>query len=353
MNGVHAGPSGGENIPHRAPPTKNCSGGSGGGAPRVGGAAAAAAGGGLDTLAQPCQSPRKDDRDKLRKRAKAKHMTLPLAVSLAELRSPLETAYRNTIYCAAFLEQQEDGRITTRYCGNRWCILCARVRTARAINGYLPVLSEWQDRWFVTLTIRNVSGAALKGAINDMLEDFREIRRAIKRTDKLVVKTLRKVECTHNPIRGDFHPHFHLVVEGKAVAERIIVRWLARRSDAGASAQDMRPCDEDGLMELFKYFTKLSVRLSLTDHRRIGPDALDVIFMAMRRRRVYQPVGFVLPKPDEVDEEAPIGRDDVTRAWSRCGERIVWEWSQSFEDWLDYSTGQMLTGISSPTIQSL
>ncbi len=72
-------------------------------------------------------------------------MSLPLAVALAELRSPLEKSYRNTVYCADALEQDESGTLKGRYCGNRWCLVCNRVRTARAINRYWAAIAAWPD----------------------------------------------------------------------------------------------------------------------------------------------------------------------------------------------------------------
>jgi len=103
-------------------------------------------GGALDTLAQlgqrSSQRARSDAKparsEILLKRARAKYFSTPLAINLAKLRSPLEKSYRNTVYCSATLSQ-EDGKIVGSYCGNRWCMVCNRIRTARAIHRYLPM----------------------------------------------------------------------------------------------------------------------------------------------------------------------------------------------------------------------
>lgn len=76
----------------------------------------------------------------------------------------------------------------------------------------------------------------------------------------------------------------------------------------------------------------------------ISPSALDVIFQSMKGHRVYQPVGFTIPRevPDESAESiAPV---DATEASTRRGERITWEWCQSVHDWVDPETGECLTG---------
>jgi hypothetical protein len=51
------------------------------------------------------------------------------------------------------------------YCGNRWCMTCARIRTGMAMERYLPTLKAWGDVWFVTLTVRNVPAAELRDTI--------------------------------------------------------------------------------------------------------------------------------------------------------------------------------------------
>jgi hypothetical protein len=94
----------------------------------------------LDKLAQPSQRTPRDSKENLRKRARAKFLSLPLAVDLAELRSPNEKSYRNTIYCASVLVQTPDGKLTGRFCSTRWCLVCNRVRTARLIYAYGPEL---------------------------------------------------------------------------------------------------------------------------------------------------------------------------------------------------------------------
>ncbi len=257
-------------------------------------------------------------------------------------------SYRNTVYCGSVVRQHADGRLTSRYCGARWCFVCNRVRTARAIIRYSEGLSGWKDPQFVTLTIPNVSGAELKAAIDEMIAAMPRICLAIRRTDKLAVRLLRKLECTYSHRFDNFHPHFHLVVEGTEVAERIVARWLANYPAANRAAQNIRPCDEFQLRELFKYFTKLTTQLSGTNRAPIPAEALDTIFRAMRRKRVYQPMGFKAIPLLGNDEEGHVGDDAVNLAWKRQGELVQWEWSQRFHDWLDYSTGEILTDFVPP-----
>ncbi len=303
--------------------------------------AGAVAGAVLDTLAQPCQSPAQATLDILRKRARSKFLSLPLATRLAELRSPLEKSYRNTIYCASTL-RQNGGKLVGKYCGNRWCLVCNRVRTARAISRYKPVLDQWREPMFVTLTVRNVQGEQLAETIGEMLARFAAARRGITRTDGLSFEALRKLECTHNQHRGDYHPHFHALVNGRAAAEALRTRWLAAWGDqADAQAQDVRAATPGSAHELFKYFTKLAS--SAGGKKQFIPvEALDTIFRAMRGRRVWQPVGFTATP--QVDEEAQIGTDGTTEALTPAADGAEWEWMQDQHDWVDHRTGELLTG---------
>lgn len=315
----------------------------------------------LDTLAQLGQTDRPrpggfepasagDDSARLGtllKRARARYFSLPLAVSLAELRTPLERSYRNTAYCTATLSQ-EDGVITGTYCGNRWCLVCNRIRTARAIERYAPPVREWQDRWMVTLTLKNVPAQQLPETLRGMVADFQAVKLGMRRTDRVKLIALRKLECTYNAVTDEYHPHFHLVVEGEVAARLLLKRWMERHpGTTSRRGQDIRRCDDAALGELFKYFTKL---LAKTRHKTqagkltsapVPAAALDVIFRSMRGRRVYQPVGFRVAA-SAVDDEAEIAPQQSTPAPTT--ERVVWEWRQSVSDWVDGETGECLTG---------
>ncbi len=302
----------------------------------------------LDTLAQLDQASPTAGRDKLANRARAKFISFPLAIALAELRSSLEKGYRNSVYCAAILEQDESGKLRGRYCGNRWCLVCNRVRIARAINRYLPAISQWSRPHLVTLTLPNVKADDLAATIDLMIRDIVAIGRAIRRTDKLVLRALRKLECTYNPERDDYHPHFHIAVEGAAAAEAIVGRWLALHPEASPSAQDARPCDATALRELFKYFTKLIAKTTSSGAgRMVAPaEALDVIFTAMVGRRVFQPMGFKVATPPAHDEDAEVGAMGDTTVAKRLGEAVNWEWMQSLHDWIELETGEILSGYT-------
>ena len=303
-------------------------------------------GGALDTLAQLGQkhsSERSADRARkantLTRRARAKYFTTPLAIKLAMLRSSLETTYRNTAYCSGTLNQQ-DGKITGTYCGNRWCMVCNRIRTARAITRYLPTIETWPDKHLVTLIVKNVTEAMLPYAISEMIQAFQATKLAMRRTDRAKLIALRKLECTYNYRTGEYHPHFHVIVASEQSARLLVIRWLDwHEGRADIKGQDIRRCDNGTAMEIFKYFTKMVAKTRI-----VPPAILDVIFQSMKGHRVYQPVGFTIPRNISDESSEAIAPINATEAPTRPGERISWEWCQSLADWVDLETGECLTG---------
>jgi hypothetical protein len=272
-----------------------------------------------------------------------------LAVALAEHGGELERSYRNTVYCAStVLQSAYSEKLRSEYCGNRWCLICNRVRIARSINKYEPRLIEWPDRWFLTLTVPNCSGADLRLTLHAMQIACRRINQSVRQTDKIVFRALRKLEVTYNGTRDDYHPHYHFVFDSREAAGLWLARWMRHWPDASMKGQDLRRAGDGSLVELFKYFTKLTTPGGNGTKRYVPVAALDVIFLSMRRKRVYQPLGFagVAAVPDE---DAEIGAEGDTEAIHAVGHDAVWRWDQAVTDWVDQLTGELLTDYT-PTV---
>lgn len=287
----------------------------------------------LDKLAQLCQVPKtgacsdaKNDINKLKKRARSKFMTNSYTVHLANLKSPLQKSYNNTIYGCSTTLLQTEKKITTTYCNNRWCLVCNRIRTAKMINAYMPVFEEMKDKIFLTLTIPNVKEEHLRESIKKMTKTFRIIQKYTK------AKGLRKLECTYNPIRDDYHPHFHFIVENEAQAQEILLEWLKRYPNSNKAAQDIRKCTDATVYELFKYFTKIIVK-----DKNIYIKELDVIFQSMRNLRVYQSFGGIKSVKEEIEDIIAEEYDYLLTK-----NEAIWHWFEC--DWVDYETGETLTG---------
>ncbi len=275
------------------------------------------------------------------KRARVKFLTEALAVGLANVPgSKLTKSYWNTFYCSSILHKKGDS-LTGKYCKNRWCLVCCRIRSAQLIKQYAPVLESWPDKHLVTLTVPNCSGAELVATKEQMKAGFDRIRHTFQMQHRrgqrpAPLVALRKLEATHNPDRNDYHPHYHLVVPDLASANELRAAWLGQFPSAQWKGQDVRPANAGAAHELFKYFTKLVTTQSKERFIRLAP--LNVIFEAIAGGRTFQVFGIQAPKPDEqlVDEEATALAEELNID-------AVFEWVQAQADWIDKESGEMLT----------
>lgn len=275
------------------------------------------------------------DKQVLLKRARSKYLSKQLAHKLRQCNpeSPLTESYFGSMLCSGVM-RQEGRKLVTTYCKQRWCAVCNRIRTAKAISGYLPVIRDLNDVYFVTLTKKTVPGADLKASIDLMNKSWRKITDTARKKRE-GFKGVRKAECTIRP--GDqYHYHYHVIVSGKENAEWLVNAWLKRLKElSDPKAQDVRPADERSLKEVFKYFTKLTASSkngvrSLYEYRR-----MDVIFQSMRGRRVFQPFGGLRVVSEELEDVNGQDFESLEEA------EQVWQWHS--EDWIN-EAGECLTG---------
>lgn len=286
----------------------------------------------LDTLAQLAQK----GPSRLLLRARSKYLTGSLAIGLAELHSPLEKYYRNAFYCNHTLVQVGE-TVTGKYCNSRICYVCNRIRTAKLINGYATQLKAMRDARFVTLTRTNVSGDILRDTVSGMLDTVRRILRRYNNRGKVTHNGIRKIEITHNTVTDTFHPHFHFVCDGLAVAEQLVADWLELNPGiTDIKAQDIRPVDENSLLELFKYSTKLVVKRD--GRHELHLQAVDVITRALYGRRIIQPYGRIRRVSEDVDDL----RSD---SYPELPEYDLMEWCWHEHDWIGEG-GECLTGFT-------
>ncbi|MFN9114727.1 MAG: protein rep [Bacteroidota bacterium] len=291
----------------------------------------------LDKLAQPGHHHRhRSQVSPLQKKARHVYFSKRLARNLSELDSPLHDQYRNTVTSCCTYGEQVGNKIKFKYCNARWCTTCNRVRTAKLINGYLPVINQMSDAYFVTLTRINVLGSELRHEIESLNKLFSSIVKSIRR-QKIACNGIRKLECTYNDKENNFHPHFHLIVDGYDTAKMFVDRWLQRCQEqnikADKKAQHIQKADENSTKELFKYTTKL-VTSTKTD-RAIYLPALDVIFQSMYGKRTFQPFGNVRMVKEDI-EEIQSQEYDIPIV-----EHAIYVWNDN--DWFDMLTGLPLS----------
>jgi hypothetical protein len=315
--------------------------------------------GSLDTLAQlatkgdlPLEfdcSTSMSDKANLLKRARRKYFTNRVLWKLIDAaksntNSTLHKSYWNTYHCSRNLFLNDNGTITGKYCNTRWCMVCNAIRTAKHINQYSPIVKQWENPYFVTLTGKTIDSNLLKDRIEVMQKIFVRIRKLhSKKSQRSQIdfdfKGIRKLECTHNYMTNKYHPHFHIICNCKSSADFLVSNWIRCCTDEGIevnrAAQDARPANGKSLVELFKYMTKVVTNRGgdKKNKRIIDGIALDIIFNAMKGKRTVQPFGF---KVSNKNGSKANGLPTIGLVLS------VLTWSDEYADWLD-KDGYMLT----------
>jgi hypothetical protein len=290
----------------------------------------------FNTLAHLDQTPSKQlDNSKLQKledskknyqnRARAKAITNSYLFDLIDLNNKMSSSYWSTFHCSNVI-LQDNNRAKAKYCKQRWCIVCNRIRTAKIINDYKPEIDKFKAPQFVTLTLPNVKAKELKKTIEKMNTTFSNITRKLKR-EKHTIKALRKYECTYNKTTNEYHPHYHILIDNKETGEAIINQWLKNVPTANRVAQDIRPANETSLIELCKYFTKIVAKDTDT-----VPKALDIMFRAIRNKRTFQAIGIRSASTKTIDEEfTELEAQEINHKEDK---QEIYVWKQSIYDWV-------------------
>jgi hypothetical protein len=267
----------------------------------------------------------------LQKRARAMAINYPLVLKLVSIQSPLNKSYWQTFHCSRTIIQDGD-KLKARYCNQRWCSVCNRIRTANLMRGYLPEIDAMVDPQFVTLTRPNVKGSYLRSTFIDMQTKFTQCKGVLVKQG-VVLNGIRKVETTYSEPRDDFHPHFHCIVDGKQEAELLKEQWLIKNPKALHYLQQVKPCTDP--IELFKYFTKLLTK----DGQFLAPQ-MDIAFKAMKGKRVFQPFGTVRKQTEDIklsDTTLVDWKPEATEIWT-------FESSGKFSDWYN-ANGEALSEV--------
>ena len=296
-------------------------------------------------------------KEALKGRAKRKTITQIMMLNLISIAQEngepeLEKSYWNTYYCQQKIVTA-DGRLYGKYCKNRFCTLCCSNRKAEMINKYHPIMKNWKDPYFLTLTVKSCKAHQLKGYINSMQKTFQKIigkhRKRYQRGRGLKLIGVKSLESNFNPIKGTYNPHFHIITKEKWMAEVILDEWLSR-SKKGYTlrwSQNLQPVSnlEAGLIEIIKYGSKIFTEPDLkkkakqTDTAHIYLKALDTILTAMKGKRIFDRFGFNAPKSTEPNYTP-------AKLLSIYDE---WEYDTESSDWINTVTGEVLTQYKLPS----
>ncbi|MFM8758714.1 MAG: protein rep, partial [Methylophilaceae bacterium] len=282
----------------------------------------------LDTLAQ------------LGKRARAKYVLQPLLLALVDQAkadkdgADMEASYWSSYHCASQIKQSGQ-KLTSEYCNQRWCLVCSRIRTAKAINKYKPHLEQMTEAQFVTLTDRTVTAEYLPTRLLEFKLAINQIVSVMKKRGTPLIG-IRKIECTYNAKENRYHPHFHFLIDGEYEANVLVAEWLKRRSTASEKAQNIKTADEDTLVELFKYTAKHCSK----GQKVMNAPALHTIYKALRGVRTFQTLGgFGMGEIEKEGEELKL----TSRPYLELKpQKTYWNWKVC--DWHNVDNETPLTG---------
>lgn len=297
--------------------------------------------------------------ESLASRASSKYISKTISFALSKVYgSSLNSSYRRSYNCGDKVIV-ENGMAKSEYCKNRWCLVCNRIRTAQLMNDYLPVVDNWSaESYFVTVTIPNVTKSQLSIGLQKMQSAFTTIKRRMKRSYNLNFIAMRKIECTYNSQRNDYHPHYHIVFKGEESGNVFISEWLKEFPEASDKAQDIRAADINSTKELFKYFTKIFAKTGEKDNLgndlyEFDPYSMNPIFESMKGLRTFQTYGFKkkdYEKPENADYTQIIndtvdelGLDEKKIEVNENISDGVYRWVE--DNWYNDNTGEVISSF--------
>ncbi|WP_421811065.1 protein rep [Flagellimonas sp.] len=298
-----------------------------------------------------------NESEALKRRAKRKTITQVMMLKLIDIAKEkgepeLEKAYWNTYYCQQRVITA-NGRLYGKYCKNRFCTLCCSIRKAELINKYYPVMSNWEDPYFLTLTVKACNAHNLPRYINKCIFGFQRInakfRKRYQRGRGRPLIGVRSLECNFNPVKKTYNPHFHIITKDKVTAEILRDEWLKLWTPKFAikRCQDLRKIYdlESGLIEIIKYGSKiftepdLKKRAKQTDTAQIYIKALDVILASFKGKRIFDRFGFNAPKQQKVKKAS---------VKLLCNFK-EWEYDPEKADWVNTSNDEVLSHFKLPS----
>lgn len=285
---------------------------------------------------------------------------------------------------------------TSRYCGNRWCVQCNRIRTAKQIALYGKALEEMSNPLFLTLTVRNpqvfngqVFGIGiLENTYEDMYKKMVKIKDLARKQGRILQLIMKfEVSVTNALHYGEVHPHLHIIIDNifpinvanrngvydlnelmqdetnLTNAEFVLKHWMRLNDGIQLSAQDIRIADTKSIYELFKYMCKLFVK--------VGNDFvfparyMDYIFSEMKDRKLFkvwdlervkvvkEDVEKLQSQINDFEVEDGLYRWNETNYFNVSRNEFFFSTQSPLDNNNDYSDGDGIELVSFPISESL
>jgi hypothetical protein len=212
----------------------------------------------------------------------------------------------------------------------------------------------------LTLTVKAVKAKSLNKWISGMFRAFSLIqgkyKKRYQRGKSIQLIGIKSLECNFNPITKTYNPHFHILTANQKIAEVLKREWLQiwRYKDnpdkiiVSPRAQFIRKVDnlERDLIEVIKYGSKIFTEPDIKRKSRkeksplppiIYAQALDIIFTAMKGKRIFERFGFNLPRAERPQPKS-----------QQVFEFENWMYDLAANDWINPDSGECLTNYLVP-----
>jgi hypothetical protein len=293
----------------------------------------------LDTLELTSDSFRSKTHETYYRRSIGKFNDITKLISiLSVLRNEnTKKKYWKTFHCNRVL-LQEGVVLKGSLCRKRWCINCSRIRTAEMVNGYKKPLLDLGELYFVTLTAPTVEARELKSEIRKRITAFQKVKDNLRKTYKIKLNGIRKLEITYNPETNKYHPHFHFIQSNLSDCNKLLDLWLDYFPRARRKAQDSKIVNtenENSFIELFKYATKETTK----EGAQYSPEVLHTIYSALEGFRIFQTYGKIrkVKRPKKALTE--VNEIDFIQPKNE-----IWLYEHEYKDWIN-AKGEFLIDI--------
>lgn len=189
--------------------------------------------------------------------------------------------------CDCVIESTEDGqhwRLRANYCGDRFCVPCAKARAKRIVENLTNVIGDQRVR-FLTLTLKK-DDRGLKERLDDLLGSFSKLR-AMKVWRDTVTAGAYFVEITRGEAGDFWHVHVHALITGQYLVQHSLSEaW--KKASKGSFIADIRAVHD--VPQRVGYVAKYATKG--VDHDVImDPAALAEAIRALKGRRLLGTFG--------------------------------------------------------------
>ena len=238
--------------------------------------------------------------------------------------------------------------LTRERCRTRSCLLCQAIRATKNAAEYAPCIEKWQSACMLTLTLPTVPADQLPDRIDQVAKAIRKIANRINkrraRNGLPRINYIIGLEATVNERQLKFHYHLHAAFSDYTVAQQFRAEWLSLHPEASPQAQDLRPIDKTGVLEVLKYVVKPYTK----DGDLIPADMADVLYQATKGRQSILTAGPDVYRTPITDQQAEDTVTDDHVVQDDPGSALnapdgVYTWDDAINTWVDHTTGVLLT----------